>query len=156
MKNKGFTLIELLVVVDIIGILATVVLASLGSARTRARDAAIKSSLSSMRTQAELQYLVANNYNDICDLESQTGKIFRDAFSKAGVGSSSNACRDSNGTFSGNTGGTLISSAPVFPDAWKVRIKLNAGDWICLDSTGSLVEVTTAPSYDTGNSDCTT
>jgi prepilin-type N-terminal cleavage/methylation domain-containing protein len=50
MKQKGFTLIELLVVVAIIGILATVVLASLGSARDRARTAKAQSDIVQMRT----------------------------------------------------------------------------------------------------------
>jgi prepilin-type N-terminal cleavage/methylation domain-containing protein len=58
--QKGFTLIELLVVIAIIGILSSVVLASLSSARTRGTDAAVQADLANMRAQAEL-YNTANN-----------------------------------------------------------------------------------------------
>ncbi|OGE93726.1 MAG: hypothetical protein A3C85_04025 [Candidatus Doudnabacteria bacterium RIFCSPHIGHO2_02_FULL_48_21] len=45
MKQKGFTLIELLVVISIIGLLASVVLVSLNSARDKARAAKAQSEL---------------------------------------------------------------------------------------------------------------
>jgi prepilin-type N-terminal cleavage/methylation domain-containing protein len=59
--SKGFTLIELLVVVAIIGILASVVLASLSSARAKGGDAAVKTNLHTVTSQAELFYLSNNN-----------------------------------------------------------------------------------------------
>jgi prepilin-type N-terminal cleavage/methylation domain-containing protein len=60
--QKGFTLIELLVVIAIIGILSSIVLASLSSARSKGTDAAITSTLSNMRAQAEL-FASNNNGN---------------------------------------------------------------------------------------------
>lgn len=66
MPSKGFTLIELLVVVAIIGILASVVLASLNSARSKGKEAAIKSNLRNMITQVELSYNELGNYSGTC------------------------------------------------------------------------------------------
>lgn len=54
--KRGFTLIELLVVIAIIGILSSVVLASLNSARQKGRDARRISDISQIRLALELYY----------------------------------------------------------------------------------------------------
>lgn len=67
-NKRGFTLIELLVVIAIIGILASVVLASLNSARSKGSDAAVKSNLANARAEAEIFYDIGNTYTGVCAL----------------------------------------------------------------------------------------
>lgn len=54
--RRGFTLIELLVVIAIIGILSAVVLASLNSARAKARDARRVSDLKQIQLANEMYF----------------------------------------------------------------------------------------------------
>lgn len=56
-RKEGFTLIELLVVIAIIGMLSSVVLASLNSVRAKARDTRRIADLDQIRKALELYYL---------------------------------------------------------------------------------------------------
>jgi len=133
-KNKGFTLIELLVVIAIIGILSSVVLASLNSARQKGQDAAIKQNLNNMRAQTEMYF----DNNDYTYYVSEGDNVcLSDEGLKEGYDKAVKISGDDSGHCDVDTGG----------ESWFALVKLktkNADGEIvawCVDSKGLSEEV---------------
>lgn len=61
-NQQGFTLIELLVVIAIIGLLATMSVIALGSAREKARDSRRLSDVKQIQTALEMYYTASGSY----------------------------------------------------------------------------------------------
>ncbi len=62
MNKKGFTLIELLVVIAIIGLLSTIAVVALNSARSKSRDAKRIADVKQIQTALELAFAETNGY----------------------------------------------------------------------------------------------
>ena len=143
--KKGFTLIELLVVVAIIGILSSVALASLNSARTKAADASIKDHLSQLRTQIEVEVNngVTGSYGGVNKANCYTVATAGEStilFNSSAVAKILKGIA----TAAGSTLGTdpnkknPDSYCVMSSDSYAVYTKLKSGKYICIDSSGSL------------------
>ena len=139
---KGFTLIELLVVIAIIGILSSVVLASLNTARNKGADTAVKSNLSGARAQAELFYDVnGNSYDGVCGTVAVSGvKTINSAVLAAAQASGLTAVGVN------EAGAVAEATCNATDDGWAAAapIKTETGTLFCVDSTGAADTTTSA------------
>ncbi len=145
-NNSGFTLIELLMVVVIIGILATIVVAVLNSAKGDANDASIKSEMSSLKTQTELIYSTNGSFDSVCGSNSVTQdsvvvQLINKINSLNGAGSVDCNSDDNVFAFSTNllNGGALCldntSSAGNINSSNQEYTGITTGDYPALDDT---------------------
>lgn len=105
--------------IAIIGIMASVVLASLNSARSKAQDASIKANLSSIRAQAELYW----------DSQSTNGKD----------GNYTGLCSDTIVTQMKNSINTTKTVDIICKDNYEgyaISVPVNSGGYWCVDSSG--------------------
>lgn len=130
--NKGFTLIELLVVIAIIGVLASVVLASLSSARNKGADAAIKANLSNVRAQAELVYDSAspNSYATVCADANVAKALASAATAVGGTVAATNAVGTATTVTCNNAAGSWVIGSPL-------KAGPTATPYWCVDSSGT-------------------
>lgn len=120
--KKGFTLIELLVVIAIIGVLSSIVLASLNSARDKGANSAVKANLQGVRSRAEI-VSDDNNQDDsvVCSDANIISAIDKAILAGADTGSVATRCNNTT-------------------TAWAVNVLLKVpegtSNYWCIDSTG--------------------
>lgn len=136
--NRGFTLIELLVVIAIIGILASIVLVSLNSARSKGKDTRVISDVRQVRVQIDAEQSIGGTF-----YTGGTNCIASIGASGAATISGSGNCGSLNSDASANGGSlqiqTAASSGATSYGSYAVYGPISTG-YFCMDSTGSTTQ----------------
>ncbi|MBX4200373.1 prepilin-type N-terminal cleavage/methylation domain-containing protein [Candidatus Parcubacteria bacterium] len=138
--ERGFTLIELLVVIAIIGVLSSIVLASVNTARDKSKDAKIKAQLAGLRNAAEIYHDNTGAYNSTGDVIDNDCSAANSLFTDTSSSQAASFVDPANYP----AGVTIICNADYPNDSYVVEANLISAPNIywCVDSKGS--------SYQTG------
>lgn len=120
--HRGFTLTEILIAVSIIGILTSIIIASVADLRDSANDSALKQEASQLRRVAELYYLEnggsyqpVDGGNGVCE-----DALFNEILTKHGI--DTDRCNDS-------------------ASSWALASLLSNGNEWCVDVAGASWEI---------------
>jgi len=133
-RNEGFTLIELLVVIAIIGLLASIVLVSLGGARNKAKDARIIAEMGQIRSLAEMIYASDGDYDNVICTQADMKSLCDDITIQTGGAAP---------TIARNPATSAVRYCAYITLLVK---KDDMTNYYCVDSTGVAKETTTNPS----------
>ena len=142
-SKKSFTLIELLVVITVIGLLASIVLVSMGSARKRARDARRQADIRQIGTAMEFYYsdnsdkylLTTAGANTVTAIGAYMPALPKDPLNTS----------PQQYTWTGN-------ASPYQYYCVYTKLEVEADTWFCASNKGAMKK--TLAGYTPSNSDC--